>query len=418
MSLKGFLFFLAGVLFSLLIYSLTPKFKSEKREIPVLTTGKPELCLLCHEEKIQERAHQREVLGCSSCHLGNPLTPTKDEAHKGLVKNPADLRVIERTCGQANCHPGDVKKVRNSLMATNHGILRRLIEVFGEKELLKKYPHLKVADLYHSTSAFEQSKALDYFRKLCGSCHLYLEKEKFEGFLAEKGGGCVACHLEGKKEDLKQKKLHPKLVKAIPLEKCVKCHNRSGRIGLTYQGLYETPQGGIFDKRLPDGREVVKITPDVHYQKGLQCIDCHTRDEVMGNGSFYKGISESLEVRCETCHLEEGKTEKGRTLSQLIHTDEGLFQKRKLDGKFLPIKRPKEVCQAKIHERLSCSACHATYMPQCMGCHVRFNPKERHLDKIKARETEGLWEEHESYRVLEDPPLALYQGKIYPVTPG
>lgn len=418
---KVLFFFLSGLLISYFLFQMFSshsKFKPKKNEIPVLTTGQPELCLLCHEEKIPEKAHAREVLGCSSCHLGNPLSPTKETAHQGIVKNPSDLRVIEKTCGQANCHPGDVKKVRNSLMATNHGIIARLLLVFDERKILENFPEIKVLDLYKEGSPLKGSMALDYFRKLCGSCHLYLQKEKFEGLLAEKGGGCSACHLEGKKEDLKKKKIHPGLTKKIHLNKCVKCHNRSGRIGFTYQGLYETNQGGIYDKLWIDGRELVEIEPDVHFKAGLHCIDCHTREEIMGDGTFYKNIEEALEVSCETCHLWEFKTKKGRALSQLIKTEKGVFQKRKVDEKLLPVKRPSPVCQEKMHERLSCSACHAKYMPQCMGCHVRYDPRDTHLDKIKAKETKGLWEEHESYRTLEDPPLAVKNNKIVPITPG
>jgi hypothetical protein len=420
-QVKILLLFLVGIL-SAFFYTLIIAPSSQKGiprgEIPHLTSGRPELCLICHKEKIQEKAHAVEVLGCSSCHLGNPLTPSLKEAHTGLIKNPSDLRVVHKTCGQANCHPEDVKKVKNSLMATNHGILARLIKVFEEENLLKTHPALKVADLYTEPKEFSQSLALDYFRKLCGSCHLYLQKEKMEGFLAEKGGGCSACHLTGSKEDLKKKKLHPGLIKKIHLNRCVNCHNRSGRIGLTYQGLYETPQGGVFDKKWIDGRELIEIEPDIHYKAGLHCIDCHTRDETMGDGNFYKNISEAIEVTCETCHLAEIKTKKGKILPQLVNTEKGLFQKRKMDELLLPVKKPASICQDKLHTRLSCSACHSKYMPQCMGCHVRYNPKETHFDKIKARETQGLWEEHESYRTLEDPPLAVKGNKIVPVTPG
>ncbi len=419
-----FLFFLGffiAFLFSfyfLTLRSFQQNPLSPKREIPILTTGKPELCLLCHREKIPERAHSVEILGCSSCHLGNPLTSDKIQAHKGMIKNPSDLRVIERTCGQANCHPGDGKKVKNSLMATNHGILLRLIQVFKEDFLLKDFPNLKVADLYDSKASLEKSYALDYFKKLCGSCHLYLEKEKFKNFLAEKGGGCSACHLSRSKEDLKKKKFHPKLTKFVELEKCIQCHNRSGRIGLTYQGLYETQQGGIYDLLWKDGRKLKKISPDIHYTKGLHCIDCHTREEIMGDGTFYKNIESALEITCETCHKEKGKTKKLRKLSQIWVKNNKVFQKLKFKEKILEIKSPSDWCQRSYHKRLSCSACHSHYVPQCMGCHVRFDPKETHLDKIKAVETKGLWEEHESYRTFEDPPLAIKGDKIVPVTPG
>lgn len=420
MSWKIFLCPLVGVFLGLILIITLPlkKERDLKKGIPILITGRPELCLLCHEEKIQEKAHSVEILGCSSCHLGNPLANSKGEAHRGIVKNPSDLRVVEKTCGQPNCHPGDIKKVRNSLMATNHGILKRLLYVFKEEKILQNFPNIKVADLYTKPKDFEKNLALDYFKKLCASCHLYLEKEKFKGFLAEKGGGCSACHLLGSKEDLKRKKLHPKLSKAVPLDKCVKCHNRSGRLGFTYQGLYEGSQGGIFHELWIDGRELIKIEPDVHFKAGLHCIDCHTREEIMGEEIFHKNTEEAIEITCETCHKEKGLTKKRRTLKNLIQRDHKLFLRSKLTGKEHPIKPPSSRCEDKIHQRLSCSACHSKYMPQCMGCHIRYNPKETHLDKILARETKGLWEEHESYRRITDPPLAVKNNKIVPVAPG
>ncbi|MFN4132589.1 MAG: hypothetical protein ACK4GE_05885, partial [Caldimicrobium sp.] len=404
-------------LFLIIILPLK-KEREIKKEISILTTGKPELCLFCHNEKIQEKAHSVEILGCSSCHLGNPYASSKKEAHRGIVKNPSDLRVVEKTCGQPNCHPDDIKKVRNSLMATNHGIIKRLLYVFREEKLLQKFSYLKVADLYSKNKDFEKSFALDYFKKLCGSCHLYLEKEKFEGFLAEKGGGCSACHLFGSKKDLKEKKLHPKLSKVVPLEKCVLCHNRSGRIGFTYQGLYEGSQGGIFHKTWIDGRELLTIEPDVHFKAGLHCIDCHTRDEIMGDGNFYQNIEEAVEITCETCHKGKGITKKGRILNNLIKKGDKLFLKSKVTGKKHPVKDPSPSCVDRFHKRLSCSACHSKYMPQCMGCHIRYNPNESQLDKILAKETKGLWEEHESYRRITDPPLAIKNNRVVPVAPG
>jgi hypothetical protein len=173
------------ILFPLIILSMgdwfvwnMPPVKLKKKaykEVPLLTTGKPEGCLFCHEEKVEEKAHAREMLGCSSCHLGNPLTVDYRAAHKGMVRNPSDLRIVHRTCGQANCHPQDLNKVKNSLMATNHGLIARLLKVFGEEAILKEHPNIRVEDLYHLKTS---SLAIDYFKKLCGSCHLFLEKGK------------------------------------------------------------------------------------------------------------------------------------------------------------------------------------------------------------------------------------------------
>ena len=83
------------------------------------TAGKVEMCLSCHTEEKLDPAHDRLVVGCSPCHLGDPLAIDKEKGHEGIVKNPGDLRVVEKTCGIEGCHAPDVKKVKNSLMATD-----------------------------------------------------------------------------------------------------------------------------------------------------------------------------------------------------------------------------------------------------------------------------------------------------------
>jgi hypothetical protein len=204
----------------------------------------------------------------------------------------------------------------------------------------------------------------------------------------------------------------------MPLDKCVLCHNRSGRVGFTYQGLYEDEQSGEGEVTFIDGRKLRRIEPDVHYKAGLHCIDCHTRDEVMGNGTFYHNIEEALQVDCEACHVRKGLTKAGTKLANIVEREGKVFQKGKLDEKWHVVKAPSRDCKDRFHRRLSCTACHAKYVPQCYGCHVRHDPRERHLDKILGKETKGLWEEHESYRRIDEPTLAVKKGKIVVVTPG
>ncbi len=81
--------------------------------------GRVEMCLSCHKGVELNPAHDVKVIGCSSCHLGDPLAISKAKAHKGIVKNPGDLRVVDRTCGVNGCHAIRVPEVKNSLMATN-----------------------------------------------------------------------------------------------------------------------------------------------------------------------------------------------------------------------------------------------------------------------------------------------------------
>lgn len=433
-----FLPFLLGLLGYLVLRESTGK---RPEELAVTTAGFVEMCLSCHTEEKLDTAHDAKLIGCSPCHLGNAMTVDKDKAHAGMVLNPGDLRVVERTCGIEGCHPADPHKVKNSLMATNRGILATLLYYWGEADT--QNGDFSVEELLQSGKT---SLALDYFRKMCATCHLW--KQKYDTpdapiFFQEKGGGCSACHFvlpDGKslttstsfaKTDyvpgLNKKKPHPLIIKKIPEENCIRCHNRSGRIGLSYTGIYEaegygTPyeQGGPSSKQLAGDRFYLKIAEDVHHQKGMVCIDCHTRDEIMGDGTRYAHYEEQLEISCEMCHsAKPGTTRKNKQVNNIVNKEGRFILIGKNDGKERPLNLPKpDACAYPGHKRLTCESCHSTWVPQCYGCHVKRDDRETHLDKLTLEETEGWWEEGRSYIRYEKPMLAVWGEEVVIVTPG
>jgi len=384
-------------------------------ELAVTTPGYVEMCLSCHNDVKLDTAHAGNLIGCSPCHLGNAMSIDKDEAHQGIVLNPGDLRVVDRTCGIEGCHPADLKKVKNSLMATNRGILATLLYYWGEAET--QDGDYSVEELMASG---ETSLALDYYRKLCGTCHLW--KKRFANpeapiFFQEKGGGCTACHFvlpDGKKQATvtspettdyvageDKKKPHPLIIKKIPEDNCIRCHNRSGRIGLSYIGKYEgegygTPyeKGELSSKHLPGNRFYLDLAEDVHHKKGMACIDCHTRDEIMGDGTRYAHYEDQLEISCEMCHPASGRpgiTRKNKQVNNILPNSEGRYVLvGKNDARERPLKPPKpETCAYPGHKRLTCESCHSTWVPQCYGCHVKKDDRETHLDKLTLEETPG-----------------------------
>jgi len=392
-----------------------------------LTDGRIDMCLACHQERL-DAAHDAKVLGCAVCHLGDPLATTKEKAHAGIVKNPGDLRVVERTCGLEGCHAIDVPKLKNALMATNRGILATMRYYWGEVPDQKS--DLSVEELLKSG---QNSLALDYYRKLCGSCHLWKQKNDLPGgpaYYNEKGGGCTACHaIKGAAAaaGVDPAKIHPLLTKKVPTENCVRCHNRSGRIGLSYQGLCESEgygaplkDGQRSGKRLADGRFVLELEDDIHHRQGMACIDCHTREEVMGDGSRYAHYEEQLEINCATCHSSKpGTTRRNRHLNNLAMEGGQTVLVAKLDGKRHPLHQPKAgTCDYPGHHRLSCEACHSSWAPQCYGCHVKLDKRETHLDKLTGQETPGWWEEGRTSLRFEKPTLAIWGGRVVIVTPG
>ncbi|MGB3210000.1 MAG: hypothetical protein WBB19_04760 [Desulforhopalus sp.] len=406
----------------------------------VTDSGSVDMCLSCHKDEKLDPAHDPAVIGCYPCHLGNPLAVTKDAGHEGMVLNPGDLRHVEKTCSVEGCHPADAHKVKNSLMATNRGILGTLLYYWGETD--SQDTELTVEELLKTG---ESSLALDYYRKLCATCHLWKQKNDLAGlpeFFSEKGGGCSACHyyVPGKTDigeilvsdndeytEKTDKKIHPLIIRGVHSVNCVRCHNRSGRIGISYMGIFEsegygTPyeEGQLNPRQLPGARFYLEIADDVHHEKGMECIDCHTRNEVMGDGTSYAHYEDQLEISCQVCHSDNpGTTRKNDSLTNLDTEDGKVVLVGKVDDKVHPVKTPKKgVCDFPSHKRVTCEACHSTWVAQCYGCHAKRDASLTHLDKLSLEETKGLWEEGRSYIRYERPMLGVWEDEIVVVTPG
>src|SRR5207249_8614144 len=63
----------------------------------------------------------KRALTCTTCHQGNGAALTLPQAHQGLWRNPSDLRVVDRTCGNAGCHQAIARAVKASIMAHRSG---------------------------------------------------------------------------------------------------------------------------------------------------------------------------------------------------------------------------------------------------------------------------------------------------------
>lgn len=444
LTLKFFLkFFVIGGFFCALIWLIVSEQLTERPDkLYVTSSGSVDMCLSCHKDEKLDPAHDSAVIGCSPCHLGNPLAVTKEKGHEGIVRNPGDLRLVEKTCSVEGCHPADIHKVKNSLMATNRGILGTLLYYWGETD--SQNTELTVEELL---TTGKSSLALDYYRKLCATCHLWKQKNDMPGvaqFFNEKGGGCSACHYyvpgktgyneilvsDNEQEEVVEtsdKKIHPLITRQVHSVNCVRCHNRSGRIGTSYMGIFEsegygTPyeNGQLNGRQLPGARFYLEIADDVHHAKGMECIDCHTRNEVMGDGTSYAHYEEQLEISCEVCHgASPGTTRKGNSLTNLEHEEDKVVLVGKVDDKVHPVNPVKKgVCDFSQHKRVTCEACHSTWVAQCYGCHAKRDASLTHLDKLSLEETAGLWEEGRSYIRYERPMLGVWQDEIVVVTPG
>jgi hypothetical protein len=181
--------------------------------------------------------------GCKPCHKGNEDGETRESAHQGMTKQPSnDLSV----CGK--CHDEIVQYYKTSLHDTTAGQQHGVKARFNSKEF----------------AAFNQK----VFEKSCRSCH----------------ASCGDCHVKSPSIGGISTGLIKghQFVKRDEGKTCGACHG--GRVYPEYTGDY----GG---------------TADVHYEKGMLCLDCHKKQELHGDGTSYQGRKEIRErPSCTQCH--------------------------------------------------------------------------------------------------------------------
>ena len=414
-------------------------------------------CISCHKETTPlDNFHPYKEFGCASCHGGNKNALTQSEAHKNMVLNPSRLEHAQTFCGK--CHSEVIDRVKNSIMNNMHGVLDVLRYQFHETKTI--IPTTGIEYLKDKPTE-EQSLAEDHFSKLCAACHINQDEKIFnKEHYVPRGGGCVDCHRvkDGEKLSINGNHLklkHPKLSTKIPSENCLKCHNRSNRIGLSYFGKFEsegygTPyKKGELTHKIDRGRYYYELPADIHHTSAkLDCIDCHTEKGVMGDGKYHAHMESAVDINCKDCHSPEFKSTNNFPLATMLTTlngniphsnkiavtrkkntplynlqknDDNVTFYRKKDGKAFDISKMSNAPYhtSKNHERLDCTACHSSWIPSCYGCHEVYFKNGKQYDWIKHKKTKGKWMELRSYLRYESPALAIgYNEKIMPTAPG
>ena len=416
--------------------------------LPVVM-GRPEGCLVCHRGVTGlGNSHRPEAVGCASCHGGDAFTIDKARAHAGMDVIPGNLSAAVRGCGQAACHASIIPRVERSVMATMSGIVAVNRNVFGETGGPAGSAPAHVQRL-------GRTAADTHLRQLCASCHLGAVKVALgPNDESSRGGGCIACHLaysplalealaryEGQKSRgaADAPTAHPALSLDIDDGQCFGCHSRSGRISTSYEGWHEMhePPADASDparpapsrfRKLDDDRVFERVLPDIHQQRGLDCVDCHTSVEVMGDGVARGRKSEQVRVECEDCHALPGsllpvvqaaqldpesrrilavrgwpapaashyvRTPKGDALVNVVVDATGLLRLvRKRTGERRELKPAAPVCrEGQGHLRLSCGSCHTAWAPRCPTCHTSFDAKADAFDWIDDADVRGAWKE-------------------------
>ena len=431
----------------------------------------PSQCAACHRGI--EDAHPKKTLACTTCHKGDAAATTAHKAHAGMYANPADLRVAEQTCG--TCHAAITRNVKSSIMAHRSGTQSGSLFPNGLQPTREhvtfsmapepttpgtplpqghRLPRGALARL-EPIPTFKASGNIffDLLRTECTSCHLWTQPKSIKGNF--RGTGCAACHMtygeDGKSvggdvampRDRSGRPLRHVLTKAVPVTQCATCHNGGSRAAMSFRGLMEAPAEGrqtfTYDQDLLHGHAYSSQTADIHFTRGMACIDCHTEREMHGDGQIYAKRHYEVEVRCETCHgtpaaLATGVTAQGRKLRNLFVAAApnlpGLVTLvGKLTGTTHVVPQLAALStQPAGHEpahvtKMECFTCHTAWAPTCYGCHIKMdysaytNPVNVAFDNLANEHSKQGWFRLTAGVRFADPEPVLginWRGKVVP----
>ena len=461
-----------------------------------------EKCVSCHRGISEIGKSHPLSFGCTVCHGGDGNSDIKEVAHKTLIydpeagtgkRNPSSFSVVDKTCGQAYCHSGHPQKDRNhiervkkSMMGTLAGMISGLRYQWGAQGDRKANYGVRAiqdkdGDLPSHEGAVSKLKALPFFsdgevgssigdhlvshhigdrilKDKCFQCHID-SPGKPESFRSQ---GCASCHFtyskdglyKGRDPNISRVELgHPqkhRMTTLTPDLICRQCH----------QGFQE-PQSDIsIQNDLSDGimeKTSIdyfpgsgKIMQDVHSKAGLDCVDCHTQFDIMGDGNIYSKQHQAVEVRCETCHgdadtrplIEQVKdptdrvirlarsytewsnsigdwmvlSSRKRKLSNVKVKEGRIVTLGKRTGNIYPI--PLTADAPENHNipghknKLECTSCHSQWVPNCKGCHSTFMSGRVEVNKSLTYDAKKKFD-------VESPSLMLGpRGKVVPmITP-
>jgi len=149
------------------------------------------------------------------------------------------------------------------------------------------------------------------------------------------------------------------------------------------------------------------VQVDVHTARGLDCIDCHTQRDIMGDGNLYSKQHQAVEIRCETCHGDDSTypmiskvtepndrvirlskhykdkpnsvgdwmavSERKQRMTNVKVQNGKMVTIGKQSGRVynIPLLRDKQIHFIPQHQsRLECTACHSQWVVRCQSCHA------------------------------------------------
>ncbi len=340
---------------------------------PAIVNPEHNGCQRCHMAQLD---HNHDF-SCSTCHNGNETDNNQQIAHDGLIAQPAHPSAMNKTCG--TCHADQVAGSAQSMHFTLANKINLVRTSFGAEEKLTDLTKIPVAD----TPETILQLADDLLRRRCLRCHPYFSGDPYPD--VKHGTGCAACHLDFSKGSPTS---HTFL--ATPGDKqCLQCHYGNW-VGADYHGRFEhdfneeyrTP---FLSKELtvrPYGVEYHQLVPDIHQQKGMICVDCHSGAELMNK-------PRTAAVTCQDCHLQANLDQ---ALPLNVSQDNGQYLLySKGDNKYHDLPLMRNPAHTAYQEAIDCQVCHAQWAFNDTGNNLLRNDT-RAYDQFWKLTTQGSWE--------------------------
>lgn len=305
-------------------------------------------CLDCHTVE----ADPNHPMSCETCHEGKSPATDKIAAHTGLIGLPSHPEWLQKSCG--GCHPEVSSQISKSLHFTLKNSTNLFRKSFGAQNTLSSFRDTPLTQ----SPATGLELADDLLRRRCFRCHPYYPGDRYPA--VAHGTGCAACHLSFNIGELEAH------VFAKPSDKqCLSCHY-GNYVGFDYYGRFEhdlnveyrTPYTTRNRYFRPYGVEYHQLSPDIHQEKGMGCIDCHSGRELM--------MTNGARITCASCHSYELLEQ---ALPERVAKLQGVYILESVIGKQHVIPLMQHPAHFTQKEKIACQSCHALWTYNDIGKH-------------------------------------------------
>ncbi len=324
----------------------TPKEQASPVAVKELSQPPAPGCQSCHNDIQLDKNHS---LACTDCHQGNNATNEKKVAHQGLISQAASPVTLQTTCGK--CHAEQLENCGQSGHFSMNNAVNQVREHFSLS------PVKNLTEIPESEEPPQTKEALvnDLLRRQCLRCHVYSKGDDYP--YVRRGTGCAACHMQyidGKLTSKGEGKANHAFIRPTK-QQCLSCHY-GNHVGSDFDGGYEqdynwsyrTPFVTRAPFSRPYGIELHNLVPDIHQQRGMTCLDCHSGAELAGKKSS---------VQCVDCHAPGASP----ALANLRIQGNDVFLKTQNNDEERLVPGLKNPAHDKYNDQVSCQVCHAQW---------------------------------------------------------